>query len=58
MMRFIRQLFGCSRRAAQAEELKRLHQVEFRLGERKVRAQRIVLERLVAQLEKDNTWPR
>ena len=55
MMGLIRQLLGCSRRAAQADELKRQHQEEFQKGERQVRAKVIVLERLVAELQKDTT---
>lgn len=57
MMRFIRQLFGNSRREAEVNEMLRSHQEVFQKGERQVRAKVLVIERLVQDLQKDvTTW--
>lgn len=55
MMRLIRQLFGKSRRDAQADAMIDEMKKKFDKEERDLRAKRIVVERLVAQLGKDVT---
>lgn len=55
MMRFIRQVLGCSRREAEADEMRLAYSEEYQKGMRQQRAKVIVLERLVAELQKDTT---
>ncbi|SEN90898.1 hypothetical protein SAMN04489859_102183 [Paracoccus alcaliphilus] len=55
MMRFIRQLCGKGRREAAADEALRRHQEQYQREERAVRAKVVAVERLVRQLQRDNT---
>lgn len=55
MMSLIRQLMGCSRREAEGDKLADDLRHDIVAARRKARAQRIALERLVAELNKDIT---
>ncbi|MCV2448445.1 hypothetical protein [Paracoccus sp. DMF] len=58
MMSLIRQLAGKSRREAEGDRLADDLRRDLKQGERKAKAQRLVLERLVAEIQKDVTsWP-
>lgn len=55
MMRLIRQIIGCSRRGAMADENAEKIKSDWDRGEREIKARRIAIERLVRQLQKDVT---
>lgn len=57
MMKFLRQLLGCSRRAAEADRMLAENIAHFRTVNANTKAQVDVIERLVGELKRDlNKW--
>ncbi|MDF3606576.1 hypothetical protein PE067_10730 [Paracoccus sp. DMF-8] len=55
MISIIRQIIGKSRREAEGDRLAECLRQDLKKGEKEVKAQRLVLERLVAEIGKDTT---